>query len=219
MNPRSLLPRRLLDAARADAIPAGQSGPWTIVKFQTEKPVTHPRPSDGRLFTIPPGNYTNLWRSTEATMHNSCGELVMHDVPHELHTHLQFMLRARGRVLITGLGLGCVARGCLANPAVKHVVVIERDPHVIQLVGVHMLHLPRLTIVLDDALSFCRRHPRRFDCAWHDLWSDPDKEEPHLSVIHSKLFLALRKTIPMQGAWALPRTYRRVVRNKGFGLL
>jgi hypothetical protein len=35
----------------------------------------------------------------------------MNDFPQELKKHLDFVLRARGRVLVTGLGLGCVVRG------------------------------------------------------------------------------------------------------------
>ena len=121
------------------------------------------------------------------------------------------MLRAHGRVLITGLGLGCVIRGCLANPAVEHIVCIERDPDVLRLVKPH-LPAERLTILQADAISWARNNlPRqRFDCAWHDLWSDPDAGDPHLALSHSELFVRCHEAVQFQGAWAFPRPQKRL---------
>ena len=176
----------LLAAAKADAIPAGRRGLWTVVKFRIAADFVVPSPNSGRKVTLPVGTYTQLWRMTMAKAHYPYGDLVMVDNPPELSTHLDFMLRARGRVLITGLGLGCVARGCLANPAVESVTIVERDPAVLALVAPWM-PTERCTIVQADALEWCRRNDAPFDCAWHDLWSDPDKEEPHLQLNHTQL--------------------------------
>lgn len=201
----------VLAAARADMIPSAQLGLWTVAKLRLALPVNAPRPG-GKMVTVPAGHYTQLFRMTGENLHTLYGELVMHDFPDELYTHLDFMLKAHGRVLITGLGLGCVARGCLANPRVRHVVVIERDPHVLELVGRYMGH-PRLTIIVGDAVEWCKRRPRKFDCAWHDLWSDPDKGEPHLQLTHAKLAVALTPHVKMQGAWAMSRAFRRRLPN------
>lgn len=164
---------------------------------------------------LPAGNYTQLFRWTEETLHK-IGELVMHDFPDELNTHLNFMLKAHGEVLITGLGLGCVARGCLENPNVKAITVIERDKDVLKLVLPHCFpnHRERVTIIEDDAIEWAKRNVRlgfadKFDCAWHDIWNDPDKKEPHLAILHTRLLMELGKNIPMQGAWAYPREYRK----------
>lgn len=205
------LKQRVLEAARADMIPSAQLGLWTVAKVRLAKPVDAPRPG-GKRVTVPPGSYTQLYRMTGEKLNTHYGELVMHDFPDELNTHLDFMLKAHGRVLITGLGLGCVARGCLANPQVRHVVVIERDPQVLELVGRYMGH-PRLTIIVADAVEWCRRKVRKFDCAWHDLWSDPDKNEPHLQVTHAKLAVALTPHVRMQGAWAMDRNFKRRLPN------
>lgn len=201
----------LLAAAMATHIPEGYSGPWSITRVRLSKDFDVPVPAGGwihgkpkgKSFVLPAGAYTNLWRKTEATMH-TYGELVMHDTPQELQTHLNFMLRARGTVLITGLGLGCVARGCLANPAVEHVTIIERDPDVLKLVRPYMPEGPRLTIIQADALQWTKQNTQTFSCAWHDLWSDPDAGEPHLQVMHSELLLNCVE-IKTQGAWAFPR--------------
>jgi hypothetical protein len=198
---------KILAACRADWIPEGASGLWYIRKWQIAKPLFVIRDKkDGSGVTLQPGRYTNLLRWTDATLHLGMGELVMHDEPNELRKHLNFMLRARGNVLITGLGLGCVVRGTLANPAVKHVTVVERDADVLKLVQPHM-PTERLTIIHDDAISFCKATNQQFDCAWHDIWSDND--EPNLILQHTELLCALALTVPRQGAWDYPREYKR----------
>ena len=214
---------QILNAAKATEIPEGAKGLWHIKKFSLSKPVSAPK--DGKFVKVPAGDYTQLWRWTNETIQKRLdgvrtepGELVMTDQPDELNTHLNFMLRAYGRVLITGLGLGCVIRGCLANPNVQHIVCIERDPDVIRLVKPHM-PTDRLTILQAEAVSWCANNlPRqRFDCAWHDLWSDPDKNEPHLALIHSDLFVRCHQAVAFQGAWAFPKDqktlWRRTVGN------
>lgn len=197
---------------------------WHIKKLNLTKDVTAPK--DGRMILVKKGNYTQLWRWTLATIKRRLeppfddilpdpGELVMTDSDDELNTHLGFMLRAHGRVLITGLGLGCVIRGCLANPAVQHVVCIERDPDVIKMVKPYM-PAERLTIIQADALSWTRNNlgRQKFDSCWHDLWSDPDKHEPNLALIHSELFVICHPHVGVQGAWAFPKVQKRLWKQK-----
>jgi hypothetical protein len=208
----------ILEAARANDIPAGAAGTWHIKKLRLSKHITAPK--DGKQVWIPAGDYTQLWKWTLETIQtrlncfdditNPPGELVMTDSPDELNTHLEFMLRARGRVLVTGLGLGCVVRGCLANPAVEHVVCIERDGDVLKMVQPHM-PTKGLTILRGDAVSWVRNNVarQRFDCAWHDLWSDPDLNEPNLALTHSELFVQCHGHVGFQGAWAFPKVQKR----------
>jgi len=200
---------RLLLAARADAIPAGTSGLWTVRKVHYPRPLTASH--CGRFKRIPAGDFTYLHRQTEATMHLPHGECVMHDTPEELNTHLEFMLRARGHALITGLGLGCVLRGCLANPAVTFCTVIERSQDVINLVAPHLKE-DRFKIVVADAREYVRT-ARRFDCAWHDLWTDEAAGESHLQVVHAGLLADLACKVDFQGAWNFPRDQRRLWRR------
>lgn len=113
------LKQTVLAAAKAHDIPEHARGLWHIKKISLTEPFTAPK--DGKQITVPAGSYTQLWRWTNETVQRrleGCsedftwpGELVMTDSLDELNTHLDFMLRAHGRVLITGLGLGCVVRG------------------------------------------------------------------------------------------------------------
>lgn len=154
----------------------------------------------GTIITIPAGNYTEL----------HCGDdLVMHDTPAELATHLEFAMKARGNVLISGLGLGCVMRMCLMNPAVERITVVERSEAVMRLVAPYV-NSPTVSIIQSDAVEYADGNRMRFDCAWHDLWSDPESEDEHLQLIHARLIAALAPMVGMQGAWEFPRPQRRL---------
>lgn len=201
----------ILTSARADSIPEGESGLWFIRKTDVDRQTSFTR--HGKPVSIPTGTYTHLFRMTTATMHrNPPGECVMEDTPPELETHLAFVLRAHGRVLVTGLGLGCVVRGLLVNPAVEYVTCIERSKDVLKLVLPYM-PIERLTVIHADALEWAKANNQKFDCAWHDLWADRENGEPHLQHWHVQLIYHCRKRVTMQGAWALPRSVRRVLRQ------
>lgn len=211
-------PEKLISAARADEIPEGRSGLWYILKGHVKRPTV----SEHRGWTkpLPPGIYTHLFRVTEGTIYNDPpGIVVMEDTPLELRTHLNFMMRARGRVLVTGLGLGCVVRGLLVNPAVEHVTCIERSEHVLKLVEPYMPAGP-LEIIYADALKWTAAHNNgRFDCAWHDLWTDEEAGEDKLQMEHARLLLNCRNFVEWQGAWDFPRVIRRYMKGKGVKLI
>lgn len=180
----SAIKEKILEAMKATAIPPARSGLWSVERFSI-KVATNIPGTNGRTWLVAPGNYTSLFRLTLAEMHRDPpAECVMNDVHQELVTHLDFCLRARGSVLVTGLGLGCVLRGLLVNPAVRHITVLERDWDVIRLVR------PHLPI-------------GRF------IWNDPDKEEPALSILHSDLLCAMADKTSFQGAWNFPRFLRK----------
>lgn len=205
----------ILQAASARSIPRAFSGLWRVRKLSLDKEIQVMRGE--KAIRLSEGHYTQLFRYTQETMH-LLGELVMQDTFDELKTHLDFMMRAHGDVLITGLGLGCVARGAMANPAVKSVTVIERDSDVLKLVA---QYLPaKIRIIQAEAVQWCKETEQVFDCAWHDLWSDPDKGEPHLQLNHCHMFcdLAIRQKVrDFQGCWKMPRPQRRFFNKMNSG--
>jgi hypothetical protein len=196
---------KILAAMRADSIPAAKDGLWYIMKQTYHKRAVGLQ--DGKPVDVPPGSYTFLIRWTTATLHTH-GDTVMHDCPHELNSHLNFVLRAHGHVLVTGLGLGCVARGLLANPRVRFVTVIEMSKSVLRMVYPHM-PTKRIQILRSDATRWVKQNRRKFDCAYHDLWSDPDAGDPKLQLMHSRMMSHLGMRAPVQGAWAHPRWSKR----------
>ena len=193
MNPHI---KKILLAMRADAVSVGKYGLWEVVH--------HDYP---RYLTFGYGFCTGLYHITEASLHLGHGEMVMIDHVIELRKHLEFILKASGNVLVTGLGLGCVIRGLGVNEKVDRITVIERDSTIIKIAG-HLL--PSNTKVIHgDALSWAKRNTEKFDFAWHDLWSNPDHKERCLQVNHAELMSMLKHNVGRQGAWAFPRYFKR----------
>jgi hypothetical protein len=156
---------------------------------------------------------TVLLRMTEATMHLD-GEVVMEDSLLELRRHLPIWLAARGRVLVTGLGLGCVVRGLLASPDVGDVDVIEIDQGIIDAVGPEFANEPRVHVYRGDALT-CGMPGKKWDFAWHDIWC----EESGLQLLHTKLLARFEPHVERQGAWMLPRIVKRTLNAVGWDLV
>lgn len=191
-----------LKAARCPPSLAPQSfGLWTIE--HRSRPAEEPA---GAMFALFCGGdrQTALRRLTEATMHLEPGEVVMDDSLLELRRHLPIWLVARGRILITGLGLGCVVRGLLASPHVSHIDVIELDRDILERVGAEFVCNERVSLHLGNALT-CKMPGRRWDFAWHDIWC----EGSGLQLLHVKLIARYRKRCARQGAWMLPRIVKR----------
>ena len=87
------LKAKILKAARADSIPKGESGLWTVEKayHKTNKPETW----HGKEVMLPADIYTHLLRVTTEKLHLwPPGDIVMEDTPFEMNTHLNFMLKA-----------------------------------------------------------------------------------------------------------------------------
>jgi hypothetical protein len=147
---------------------------------------------------------TLLHRFTEATMHTTYGEVVMEDSRRELRRHLPIWLCARGKVLVSGLGLGCVVRGLLASPDVESITVVEIDSDILRVVGPEFHGNDRVTLIEGDALKLELRED--FDYAWHDIFAEGHE---HLQVLHARLIHRFHPRCRIQGAWQLPRPFKR----------
>lgn len=195
-------PADYLQAARVPATVAPQTfGLWTIERRLAKDSIL------GELDLVGADDYTLLRRMTDATLHRG-GEIVMEDSRRELSKHLPIWLAARGRVLKTGLGLGCVVRGLLANPAVEHVDVVEIDVGIVRVIGAEFAGDPRVTIHHADALTW-DFGDRRWDFAWHDIWTEGNDG---LQALHAKLMKRFWPVVgDRQGAWQFPRQVLRAL--------
>ena len=140
----------------------------------------------------------------------------MDDSYPELRQHLPIWLNACGKVLITGLGLGCTLRGLLANNNVEQVDVIEIDRCLLDRIGPEFVSNPRVTLIHGDALKF-PINGSTWDFAWHDLWTDESNDEPHVQILHSQLFMHFYEAVGCQGAWKFPRIIRQHMKQMGRG--
>lgn len=207
-------------------IPPGGRGLWAVRR--NRMPDVPPWKWESSLGVegsgLGPGDeYTSLHRYTDKTIYSG-GEVVMEDTPRELRRHLPVLRHAYGRVLVTGLGLGCVVRGLLHRPEVDHVDVVEIDPHVAELVWTHLWPVSdlfdldvssRVTLHIGDALTYRWPLGARWDFAWHDIWS----EDPHTQRLHGDLLLRYALSADRQGAWMFPRAVRRRMRRRGTDFL
>lgn len=153
----------------ASDIPEGKIGNWEVSRFVVDETdsLLHRigyigKPGGDR--SCAPGTYTRLMRGDT---------VVMSDTRAERRDHRYFMATATGKVLIAGLGLGCVARCVAACPSVTDVVVVERSPEVISLVWDTLKtgpHGRKFWLVQADINDYRPEKGERFDHAWVDIW-------------------------------------------------
>ena len=149
-------------------VPEGCIGDWAIERFEITE--------DGAKFhnlratlhgfgyrSVRPGSYTRL-------THN--GNLIMSDTRAEIHDHLEIIRRAKGKVLLNGLGLGLVLRACLLKPEVDHVTVIEIASEVIALIEPYLRECfgDRFIVYEADALTWQAPKNSKWNVVWHDIF-------------------------------------------------
>ena len=196
-----LTAKHFLDAARCPrTLPEfTEFGLWTLRRID--------RTGDHMLIrAVGCAFHTVLHRMNSRSLMRPFGEIVMDDSNHELRKHLPIMMTARGHVLVSGLGLGCVVRGLLANPRVERITVLEIDKDIIRICGAEFAGT-RADIIQTDALQWSPAVFPRFDYAWHDIHDDGDD----LQVLHGQLLVRYEPYVDgPQGAWAFPREFKRI---------
>lgn len=192
-----------IEAARVpDALRSQDFGDWRIY-----------RPGGKYTYTIlarkiyPEPSWENLHR---IDMDGSLWDVVMDDSLRELRRHLPIFIKATGRVLKTGLGLGCVVRGLLIKPDVTCIDVVEIDADIIRVVGAEFKSNPRVNIIHADALTW--QPTLTYDYVWHDIWTPENKG---LALVHAELLQRYWRYGCNHGAWAFPREYKRKIRLIG----
>ena len=174
-------------------VPEGRSGAWAVERFEVPaQSIERLRIAMSGRLAPDPGTYTRLTRG---------GYLVMSDTIAELNDLWPFesqleRLRARD-VLINGLGLGCALQMALAVDSVKRVVVVEKSPDVIKLVGPSFVD-KRVEIIEADAYTIEWPRAIKWDVAWHDIWDDISEDNlPLMAKLHRKY----GRRVKWQGSW------------------
>jgi hypothetical protein len=99
------------------------------------------------------------------------GRRWMTDWPIEQAQHQAALKGFCGRVLIGGLGLGVATTMLARRAAVTHLTVVEIAQPVIDLVWPHLgRRVHRKAEVICADLHAHLAEPRRFDCAFYDIW-------------------------------------------------
>jgi len=171
-------------------IPNGESGSWKVEDFEVPKSsIENIRLSfqpGGRM--VNPGKYKRLTRNNKTIMSNTPAE--MRDQSHFIH-------KAKGRVLINGLGLGCVLAEVLKKD-IESVTVIEASEDVIKLVAPFFKDDPRVEIIHTDAYEWKPPKGVRYNAVWHDIWDNLCADNlPEMAKLHRKY----GKRTDWQGSW------------------
>lgn len=176
-------------------VPEGVSGPWRIEAFsvsEQESEVTLARAKITGAINefVPTGNYKRLVRDETVVMSNT---------PMEIRTNRAFIHRAKGKVLINGLGLGMILSAILDKPEIESVTVVEASEDVIKLVGPSFCYDARVRIVHACAFEYQPEQGTFFDAVWHDIWDEiSDENLPEMHKLHRKY----GQRANWQGSWA-----------------
>ena len=109
--------------------------------------------------------------------------------PNEIKTMEPYINKAKGHVLVLGLGMGYVAYMMANKKEVKDVTIIEKDSNVINifnnLLWPSFNNKEKIKIINDDAINYLKQKQNRYDYIFADIWHSPDDGLP--------LFLKIKK--------------------------
>lgn len=143
-------------------VPDGVSGEWRVETFEVKNGELSQMLSvikTGR--GVPGGTYKALKRGETTVMSNT---------PDEIRDFMSFVHRAKGSVLVNGLGIGVLLKALLNKPEVTDITVIELSEDVIKLVAPTYLMDSRVTIIQGDAFTYKPPVDKKYDAVWHDIW-------------------------------------------------
>ena len=101
--------------------------------------------------------------------------------PNEIETMKPFVNKAKGHVLVLGLGLGYVPFMMALKQEVKSITIIEKDQDIIDLfnnlIAPHFVNKNKIKIIHDDAINYVKKN-QRYDYIFADLWHSPEDGLP-----------------------------------------
>ena len=97
--------------------------------------------------------------------------------PNEIETMKPFINKAKGNVLVLGLGMGYVPFMMANKPEVKNITIIEKDPEIVGLFNTliypNFKNKEKIKIIEGDAINFVKK-PNKYDYIFADLWHSPE---------------------------------------------
>jgi hypothetical protein len=98
--------------------------------------------------------------------------------------------KARGTVLVGGLGLGIIIRLLQAKKTVKSITVVERDE---ALIGLMKSFYPEVQLIHSDFYKYADAHIQNFDSVLVDIWdgygdASYDREYVQIKKAHSRVW-------------------------------
>ena len=115
------------------------------------------------------------------------GEVWMSITPNEINTMEKHIQKARGDVLVLGLGLGYYPFMISQKDEVKNITIVEMDQNIIDLFNKFLLplfpHKEKIHIVKGDAIDYLKKDQKHHDVVFADLWHNPEDGLPLYLII------------------------------------
>lgn len=128
-------------------------------------------------------------------------EIWMCITPNEIETMQPAIAKAKGNVLVMGLGLGYYPYMVSLKEEVKDIYIVEIDKTIIALFNKcllpHFPHPEKIHIYYDDALRYLKNTDKTFDTTFVDLWHNPFDALP----IYQKVRRLEEKHISQYSYW------------------
>jgi hypothetical protein len=148
-------------------VPDGKAGQWAVETFEVSERAAQ---TENLRHALQGASWASIRPGTYKRLRAPSGEVMMSNTPMELRTNLWIIGKAKGRILINGLGLGCVLTAILKKKDVTEVWIVEKEQDVIDLVWPTFASDPRCKLIHADALEYKPPKGVRFDVVWHDIW-------------------------------------------------
>lgn len=134
------------------------------------------------------------------------GSLWMSDTRDERRDHMWIVHKAKGDVLIAGLGLGMVAIACAEKSSVSSVTVIEMNADVTALTEPHIrrrlgARADVLRIIEANALTWSPPKGAMFDTMWWDIWLNLCTDDLAEHAALNRRFARRLRPGGYRGAW------------------
>lgn len=122
------------------------------------------------------------------------GRIMMSNTEMEVSTNLGVIRNATGRVLIAGLGLGMILFPMQEKEDVTEIVVLEKNPNVIDLVAPHLGE--KVKVVECDIFEY--EPEGKFDVIYFDIWFDISADNwEEMKTLTKKFKYALNRKNPL----------------------
>jgi spermidine synthase len=180
-------------------VPDGVSGDWKVETFEVSS-------KDAEMQRI---QIMKTGRGVKAGIYKKLvrnGTLVMSNTPDEIRDFSSFVHKAKGKILVNGLGIGVLLKALLNKDEVTEITVIEKSKDVINLVAETYLKDNRVTIINECAFEYKPPKEAKYDCVWHDIWDYITEENlPEMK----KLTRKYGKKADYQESWCRSECQRR----------
>lgn len=158
-------------------VPDGKSGIWEVKTFIVPKGKCDEIEIFKEKRGIPFGTYKKLTRN---------GIPVMSNTPDEINDFIPFVSKAKGNILINGLGLGTIIKILLTKKEVNKITIVENSKDVINLVA-PAYSQDGINIINDNAFDFTPKKNEKYDYIWHDIWDRIDpKNLKEMNILKNK---------------------------------